>query len=99
MLVLMFGNATVSTTYLSGLSNAIQAVTDPTRFGENFLEQYATSVVPKIIGQTVGMADPYKREVTACSTPSRASCRGCARSCCRSATCGASRSRTSAGSP
>jgi hypothetical protein len=62
MLVLMFGNATVSTTYLSGLSNAIQAVTDPERFGENFLEQYATSVVPKIIGQTVA-ADPYKREV------------------------------------
>lgn len=64
MLVLMFGNATVSTTYLSGVSNAIQAVTDPARFGENFLEQYATSVVPKIVGQTTMMADPHKREVT-----------------------------------
>lgn len=63
MIVLMFGNATVSTTYLSGVSNAIQAVTDPKRFGENFLEQYATSLVPKIIGQTTAMADPYKREV------------------------------------
>jgi hypothetical protein len=63
MLVLLFGNATVSTTYLSGVSNAIQAVTDPSRFGENFLEQYATSIVPKIIGQTVAMADPHKREV------------------------------------
>jgi len=63
MLVLMFGNATVSTTYLSGLSNAIGAVTDPARKGENFLEQYASSVVPKIVGQSVAMADPYKREV------------------------------------
>ena len=63
MIVLMFGNATISTTYLSGVSNAMQAVTDPSRFGENFLEQYATSVVPKIIGQTTMMADPYKREV------------------------------------
>lgn len=63
MLVLLFGNATVSTTYLSGVSNSIQAVTDPNRFGENFLEQYATSLVPKIIGQTVTMADPHKREV------------------------------------
>lgn len=63
MLVLMFGNATVSTTYLSGLSNAIGAVTDPARKGENFMEQYASSLVPKIVGQSVAVADPYKREV------------------------------------
>jgi hypothetical protein len=59
----MFGNATISTTYLSGLSNAVQSVSDPTRYGENFLEQYATGVVPKIVGQVVTMADPHKREV------------------------------------
>jgi hypothetical protein len=63
MLVLMFGNATVSTTYLSGLSNAIQAITDPGRYGENFMEQYATSLVPKAIGQTAAAIDPHKREV------------------------------------
>ncbi len=63
MLVLMFGNATVSTTYLSGLSNAMQSILDPERYGENFLEQYASSLVPKIVGQTVMLADPYKREV------------------------------------
>lgn len=63
MLVLMFGNATVSTTYLSGLSNAIQAITDPGRYGENFLEQYASSLVPKAVGQVVTAADPHKREV------------------------------------
>lgn len=63
MLVLMFGNATVSTTYLSGLSNAIQSIADPARYGENFLEQYASSLVPKAIGQPVTAADPYQREV------------------------------------
>ena len=63
MLVLMFGNATVSTTYLSGLSNALQSIADPARYGENFLESYASSLVPKAIGQTVTAADPYQREV------------------------------------
>ncbi len=63
MLVLMFGNATISTTYLSSLSNAMQSVIDPERYSENFMEQYAKSLVPKIIGQPTEMADPYKREV------------------------------------
>lgn len=63
MLVAIFGNATVSTTYLSGLSNTIQATTDPDRYAQNFAEQYASSLVPKIIGQTVALADPHKREV------------------------------------
>ena len=63
MLVLMFGNATVSTTYLSGLSGALQAITDPGRYGENFLEQYASSLMPKAIGQTAAAIDKDKREV------------------------------------
>lgn len=63
MLVLMFGNATISTTYLSGLAGAVNAMVDPVRYGDQFLEGYATSLVPKIIGQTTTLADPYKREV------------------------------------
>jgi len=63
MTVLMFGNATISTTYLSGLANAMQSLTDPARHGGNFVEQYAAGLVPKIIGQSVTLADPYKREV------------------------------------
>lgn len=63
MLVLMFGNATISTTYLSGLSNAMQSLTDPARYGGNFIEQYAAGLVPKIIGQVAAVKDPYKREV------------------------------------
>jgi hypothetical protein len=64
MLVLMFGNATVSTTYLSGLANTMNAVLDPDRYGEQLVEGYASSLVPKIIGQSVTLADPYQREVT-----------------------------------
>jgi len=61
--VMLFGNATVSTTYMSGLSNAMQALVDPVRRGENFLEQYAMSLVPKAIGQAAVIADPHKREI------------------------------------
>lgn len=63
MMVLMFGNATVSTTYLSGLANTMNAILDPDRYGETLVEGYASSIIPKIIGQTVTIADPYKREV------------------------------------
>jgi hypothetical protein len=63
MLILMFGNATVSTTYLSGLAGVVNAMVDPVRYGDQFMEGYATSLVPKIIGQTTTLADPYKREV------------------------------------
>ena len=61
--VLAFGNATISTTYMSGLANLLKAVIDPQRYGDTFVEGYASSLVPKIIGQPVVMADPYKREV------------------------------------
>jgi len=63
MLITLFGNATISTTYLSGLSNMVQALADPERFGGTVLEQYSASLVPKIIGQPVQLADPYFREV------------------------------------
>lgn len=63
MMALMFGNATISTTYLSGLSNTMNALSDPDRYGGNLVEQYASSLVPKLIGQTAAAVDPYKREV------------------------------------
>lgn len=61
--VLAFANATVSTAYMSGLSNVMRGALEPARFGEYLLEGYATTLVPKIIGQPTAMADPYKREV------------------------------------
>jgi len=59
----LFGNATISTTYMSGLSGLFNAVTDPERYAENWYEQYASSLVPKLIGQTAALIDPHKREV------------------------------------
>ena len=59
----MFGNAMISTTYLSGLANLMRALTDPERYGESWNEGYASSLVPKIIGQSAQMIDPYQREV------------------------------------
>lgn len=61
--VALFGNATVSTTYLSGLANMFKAVTDPARYADTWFEGYVSSLVPKIIGQTAQIIDPYKREV------------------------------------
>jgi hypothetical protein len=62
-MVAMFGNATISTTYLSGLAGTFNALTDPQRYGPQFFEQYAASLVPKIVGQTAMIADPEKREI------------------------------------
>jgi len=59
----MFGNATISTTYLSGIASTFQALTDPTRYGERWYEMYAASLVPKAIGQAAMLHDPYKRQV------------------------------------
>jgi len=61
--VALFGNATISTTYLSGLSGVFNAATDPARYAESFYEQYAASLVPKIIGQSAMLADDERREV------------------------------------
>ena len=63
MAVLMFGNAMISTTYMSGMSNLMKATAEPDRYLDSFIEQYASSLVPKIVGQTVAMFDPYQREV------------------------------------
>lgn len=63
LIVLAFGNATVSTTYMSGLANLVKAVVDPDRYASTFVEGYASSLVPKVIGQPTVMADPHKREV------------------------------------
>jgi hypothetical protein len=57
------GNATISQTYLSGLANAVNAITDPTRYGKRWIDQYAASMVPGLIGQMAVAKDPYVREI------------------------------------
>jgi hypothetical protein len=63
MATLAIGNATISQNYLSGLSNAMNAVLDPDRYASRFLDQYAASIVPRIIGQTAAAMDPTAREI------------------------------------
>jgi hypothetical protein len=38
-------------------------MSDPTRFGPRFLQQFAGSMVPNVVGQPTTMSDPYVRQV------------------------------------
>lgn len=60
---LAVGNFTISQNFLSGLANTMNALVDPARFGERLVQQYAASLVPKIIGQPAAEMDDYQREV------------------------------------
>jgi hypothetical protein len=53
-----------SKTFLQGITNLIQAVQDPGRYGENYVNSFAGILVPAIIAQTARVQDPYQREVS-----------------------------------
>jgi len=57
------GNALISQQYLQGLSNLVNAISDPGRYGGRFMDQYAASLVPGLIGQTAAAMDPHSREI------------------------------------
>lgn len=48
--------------FLKGVSGALDALNDPARAGERFLESTAGSVVPSGIAQVARATDPYARE-------------------------------------
>jgi hypothetical protein len=58
-----FAQAITNQTFLQGITNFVNAMSDPARFGPRFLQQMAASTVPNIIGQPTTMADPVVREV------------------------------------
>lgn len=62
-MVSAIGNATISQTYLAGLANVVNAVTDPNRYGGRWVDQYAASLIPGAIGQTAAALDDETREV------------------------------------
>lgn len=64
-LIAAVGNATISQTYLLGLSNFVGAITDPNRRAERWFDQYAASLVPAggFIGQIAAGVDPHAREI------------------------------------
>ena len=59
------GNATISQTYLLGLSNLVKAVSDPNRYADRWFDQYAASLVPAggFLGQIAAGIDPHAREI------------------------------------
>lgn len=58
-----FANAITNQTFLQGVTNIVNALADPSRFGPKFVQGLAGSVVPGIVAQPAQMMDPYKREV------------------------------------
>ena len=58
-----FANAITNQTFLQGITNIINAISDPNRFGPRFVQGLAGSLVPGIVAQPAQMMDPYKREV------------------------------------
>lgn len=63
MLAAAFAQAITNQTFLQGITNFVNAISDPTRFGPRFLQSFAGSMVPNVIGQPTAMADPVVREV------------------------------------
>lgn len=56
-------NNVMSKTYLSGLSEMFEAMSDPQRYGEGFFQRLAGSVVPTGLAEVARAQDPYMREV------------------------------------
>lgn len=63
MLSIAFANAVTNQTFLQGITNVVNAMSDPKRFAPKFMQQLAASFVPNIVGQPTAMSDPVVREV------------------------------------
>ena len=51
-----------SKTYMQGISNVIDAVSDSVRYGEKFIDSYAGSLIPSMVAGTARSLDPYYRQ-------------------------------------
>ena len=63
MIAIAFANAVTHQTFLQGLTNIVNAVSDPDRFGPRFIQGMAGSVVPGAVAQTAQLSDPLIREI------------------------------------
>ena len=63
MLSVAFANAVTNQTFLLGITNVVQVLADPVRYGPNFVHSLAGSLVPNIVAQPTAMADPLAREI------------------------------------
>lgn len=62
-LVAAIGSNTMSKSYLSGLSDFFEAMSDPKRSSESYAQRLAGSLVPTGVAEIARAQDPYMREV------------------------------------
>ena len=55
-------NNLTNKTFLSGISSAIQVITDPSRYGERFVQRFTGSFVPTIFAHASQLDDPVLRD-------------------------------------
>jgi len=63
MLAFAFASNVTNQTFMTGATNFVNVLQDPSRYGQNYFEALASSLVPSIIGQTAAEADPLMREI------------------------------------
>lgn len=63
MLAFAFASNVTNQTFMSGATNFVNVLQDPSRYGQNYFESLASSIVPSIIGQTAADMDPLVREI------------------------------------
>ena len=56
-----------SKTFLRGISEAVNAIDDPGRYGERWWQNFAGTIVPTGVSQIARLNDPYLREVKSVS--------------------------------
>ena len=61
-MAMSIANNAMSKTYLSGLSDFMEAVSDPERYGESYFQRLAGSAVPTGVAEVARGVDPYMRE-------------------------------------
>ena len=56
------GNSLKDQTFLKGMSSALDAIGDPNRYMQNYIDQQATSVVPNLVKDIARAFDPESRQ-------------------------------------
>lgn len=60
--VAAIGNNTMSKTYLSGLAEFFEAMSDPRRYSESYWQRFGGSLIPTGAAELARLQDPYMRE-------------------------------------
>lgn len=63
MLAFAFANNATNQSFFTGATNMVNVLQDPSRYGQNYFESLAGSIVPSLIGQTTADQDPYVRQI------------------------------------